>query len=68
MYSERVKMVKILVKKCKIKSILPTWTYFLKLRLGVKASRYSLIVLYFWGSFVNFLISLITDKAFRNLS
>lgn len=59
MYSQRVKTVKTLVKKFKIKSILPARTYFPKLRIEVKASRYSFIVLYFWGSFFNFLISLI---------
>ena len=48
-----------------------TWTYCLKLRLGVKAGRVSFIVLYFWRSFVNFLIfmntSLREEKAFQNL-
>lgn len=45
----------IIVQKCKIEYI-TIWTYFPNLSLGFKASRFFFIVLYFWESFVEFLI------------
>lgn len=68
---QKVKMVKMMVKKCQIKCVLLAWIYFLKFRSGVKVSRFSFIVLYFWESFADFLIfissSLRQEKSFKKI-
>lgn len=60
-----------LTEKYKVECIIVIWIYFPNLRLGFKASRFFCSVLYFWGSFVEFLIFVSTnlrdEKTLRNL-